>query len=217
MSPLFSAHFGNDHLEEYVSGVFSDSLDKLGLKSQVTSGWLANFPRARMFGRVHTVVIETVETDDENIRAGLGFLGSLGSEDVMVVKGSPKFAYFGELMSRLAQERGLQGVVIDGLTRDTYYTKTIDLPIFAKGYSPVDIKGRGRVTGVDRPVTIDGISVRAGDYIFGDNDAIVVIPQDVMPDLKIKVQEAIESEADIKRMIAAGRTVQEVLINHDEF
>jgi 4-hydroxy-4-methyl-2-oxoglutarate aldolase len=217
MNPLFLNNFGGDHLEEYVSGVFSDSLDKMGLKHQVSAGWQVNFPRARMFGRARTVVLETIETNDECIQTGLGFLGSLGQDDIMIVKGSNEYAYFGELMSRLSQERGLQGVVIDGLTRDTFYTKTINLPILARGYSPVDIKGRGRVKEVDIPIEIDGIAIAPGDYIFADNDALVVLPQNRMEELKIKVHAAITAEADIKQMISSGKSIREILVHHIEF
>ena len=217
MNPAFREWFGEEHLEEYQTGVFSDELDKLGHRHQVSTSWKLNRPGARFFGRVRTLSIETVETHDERLHDGLSFLTSLEPGDVLVIKGSRDFAYFGELMSRLAEKVGLSGVVIDGLTRDTYYTRRIDLPIFAKGYSPVDIKGRGRVGAIDERVMIDGICVHPGDYLFGDGDAVVAVPNSVMPTLRGRVLEAVRDEAAIKESIAAGASVDELLARFKEF
>ncbi len=213
----FQRWFGLDHLDEYCTGVFSDTMDKMGLKGRVSNTWKLNNPRARLFGKVRTLTVETLETNDERIQLGLNFLASLSSTDVFVVKGNQQFAYFGELMSRLSQEIGLAGVVIDGLTRDTWYTQTIDLPIFAKGYSPVDINGRGRVMGPDLPVMIEGIAVASGDYIFADSDAVVFIPATRMADVAAAVRVMVGKEADIKKMIADGKTIKDILTNHTEF
>lgn len=217
MNPLFKQHFLMHLIDEYVSGVFSDTLDKMGFRHQVAAGWQLNNSKLRMFGRARTLTIETIETPDERIKKGLGFLGSLDKNDILVVKGSYKFAYFGELMSRLSQERGLAGVIIDGLTRDTYYTQQIDLPIFAKGYSPVDIKGRGRVDEVDVPLDIDGIKVSSGDYIFGDSDAVVFIPTAEFDELVKRANAAVEEEGNIKEMIRQGKSIEEILDVAKEF
>lgn len=203
--------FGPEHPEEVVSGVFSDELDKLGLRDRVVDGWQLNTSRGRCFGRARTVLLEEVDTPDERISVGLGFLASLDPDDVLVVQGSARFAYFGELMSRLSQSRGLAGVVIEGLTRDAFYTQTIDLPIFARGYSPRDIKGRGRVAEVDVPVEVGHLEVSPGDYVFGDIDAVVCIPAEQLELLREPVRAAIREEAEIKRMIADGKSIEEIL------
>lgn len=213
----FQCWFGQEHLDEYCSGVFSDTMDKMGLSGRIITGWKLNTPRARLFGRVRTLLVEAVETNDERIQQGLNFLASLGGGDVFVVKGNAHFAYFGELMSRLSQEIGLAGVIIDGLTRDTWYTQSIALPIFAKGYSPVDIKGRGRVAAPDEPVVIDGLRIQCGDFVFADNDAAVFIPAQRMSEVASAVRTMVGKEAEIKQMIAEGRTIKEILTSHNEF
>ncbi len=217
MNTEFQRWFGDEHGEEFCTGVFSDCMDKLGIAGCVATPWQLNAPRARLFGKLRTLTVEAVETKDENLPLGLNFLASLNEGEVFLVKGNHTFAYFGELMSRLSQEIGIAGVVIDGLTRDTWHTQTIDLPIFAKGYSPVDIKGRGRVTAPDAPVAVDGIAVSSGDYVFADHDAVVFIPAARMVNVAQAVRAMVGKEADIKRMIAEGRTIKDILTNHTEF
>lgn len=200
-----------EYAAEYCTGLFSDELDQLGERGRVVTGFTLNRSTLRMFGRARTIRLETMETSDERIREGLGFLDRLNEGDVLLVEGSQKFAYFGELMSRMAMRRRLSGVVIDGLTRDTYFTTTIDLPVFARGYSPVDIKGRGRVAAVDVDVTIGGLTVSPGDYVFGDNDAVVLMKEKHMPALLERVNRTAAREDQIKRHIAAGMSVDELL------
>lgn len=213
----FKRFFSDENLEEFCSGVFSDELDKLGYKNQVINGFKLNKSSNRMFGKIRTLLIETIQTPDENIKKGLGFISGLGNGEVLFVKGSDEFAYFGELMSRLSMEIGLSGVVIDGLTRDSYFTQNIDLGIFCKGYSPKDIKGRGRVLDTDCEIKVKALSINSGDYVFGDSDAIVIIPQSIMKDLSINVLSAVKEEVRIKELIRQGISVNELLKSVKEF
>lgn len=213
----FVEFFDLQYLDEYCSGVFSDELDKMGYKNQVINNLSINKPSNRMFGKIRTLIIETIETPDENIKTGLNFLANLGNGEILFVKGSYEFAYFGELMSRLSQEINLSGVVIDGLTRDTFYTKNIDLPIFSSGYTPKDIKGRGRVKEVDVSFCMHNVQINTGDYVFGDNDACVIIPKIIIKELSEKVNIAVAEENHIKKMIAKGQSVSEILKIAKEF
>lgn len=214
---LAKKYFLKKCFDEYCSGLFSDELDKLNLKHQVSVKWRQNNSKLRLFGIVRTLVIEEIDTNDERIEVGLGFLSRLSNEEVIVVKGSKKFAYFGELMTRLSIEIGVKGAIIDGLTRDTFYTQSTKFPIFARGYSPVDIKGRGRVKKTDKLTLIDGISVSPGDYVFADSDAVVFIPKEVFSILLPKLNNAALNEYKIKQKIKAGASIKEILIDHREF
>jgi regulator of RNase E activity RraA len=203
-------------LTEVCSGMFSDELDKIGYKNQVITGMKLN-NNGKIYGRVQTLYVETIETDNENIRKGLGFLGTLNEGDILVVKGSDKFAYFGELMTRLSTRQGINGVVIDGLTRDSSYTINASLPIFSKGYSPVDIKGRGQVKETNIPLTIQDKQVTPGDYIFGDSDGVVIIPQQIHEELKNRILNVLQNERNIISDIREGKSVDYILENYKEF
>jgi regulator of RNase E activity RraA len=204
------------YLNELCSGMFSDELDKMGYKNQVITGMKLN-NNSKMYGEAKTVLIETLETNDENIKTGLGFLGTLGKGDVLCVQGSNEFAYFGELMTRLSTRQGIEGVVIGGYTRDSYYTKNASLPIFAQGYSPKDIKGRGRVQLTNVPITIDNKTINPGDYIFGDSDGVVIIPKETITELESKIENILLNERNIIEDIRSGYSVDYILEHYKEF
>ncbi len=201
------------------SGLFSDVMDRMGWKHQIITGFSRNQNTVSFMGRAHTVLIETKDTDDENIRTGLSFLGQCKKGDVLIVEGSREFAYFGELMTKLSEQMGIEGVVIDGLTRDTNYTHLpeVKLPILARGYSPVDIKGRGRVQQTDVPICIGSVEIRPGDLVYCDNEAVCVIPKEIEEKVLDKVKEKMEDEERITRLIESEITVEELLNQVTEF
>lgn len=120
-------------------------------------------------------------------------------------------------MTRLSVRKKLAGTIIDGLTRDTYYTQQVEYPIFAKGYSPVDIKGRGRVGDLDVEVEVQGVKIAPGDFIFGDNDAVVVIPSNLVEPAIPKFNECVKQEEATKKMIFNGTSTEDVLRLVKEF
>ena len=205
-----------NQINKLFSGMFSDELDKMGYRDQVVTGMKLN-NNSKIYGKVKTILIETLETDDENIKTGLGFLGTLDKGDILCVQGSKDFAYFGELMTRLSTRQGIEGVVIDGLTRDSHYTRDATLPIYTMGYSPKDIKGRGRVKDTNVPIMIGGKKVTPGDYIFGDSDGIVIIPHQLHQELETRIENVLQNEQNIKTDIRTGKSVNYILENYKEF
>ena len=205
--------------EELCSGIFSDVMDSMGYRGQVITGFQRNKSKISVLGRARTLKIETIETSDENIRMGLSFVGKVGKGEILLVSGSERFAYFGELMTRLSTRQEIEAIVIDGLTRDTNYThhESVQLPILAKGYSPVDIKGRGRVESVDVDIVIDGIRVEPNDLVYIDNEAICVVPKEKEQEVIEKVKEKIKEEKRITQLLESGISVEELLETVKEF
>ena len=203
-------------LNKLCSGMLSDELDKMGYRNQVIQGLVIN-KEHKIFSIARTIKIEELETDDENIRTGLGFIGSINKGEILCVQGSQQFAYFGELMTRLSIRQGLGGVVIGGFTRDSEFTQHTKLPIFSQGYTCKDIKGRGRVQEVDTSITIQGVEINPGDYIFGDLDGVVVVPKECKEELEQRLLQVILNENNIVRDITEGKSIEFILNTYKEF
>ena len=210
--------FGLD-LNDLCSGIFSDVMDTMGYRNQIITGFMKNKKKISALGRARTLKIETLETSDENIRMGLSFVGEVEKDEILMVSGSDKFAYFGEMMTRLSTRQGIEAVVIDGLTRDTNYTHQdfVELPILAKGYSPVDIKGRGRVQAVDVEIEIENVKIEPNDLIYIDNEAICVVPKQIEDEVIERVKEKIKEEKRITQLLESGISVEKLLETVKEF
>ena len=197
------------------SGMFSDFTNKDG-KSRVWNNFKAT-GSSNILGIVRTVELESMITTDENLGVGLPFLTSLNSGDVLVVKGSENFAYFGELMANLAVRAGLSGTIVFGASRDTRAIEKLGFPLYATSYTPVDIKGRGRVKSVDLEFEFEGYKIVPQSWVFADSDGAVFFPLEIAETVLSGVLKMIENEQVILGQISQGLTGEELATIHEGF
>jgi len=200
------------------SAVLSDELDKLGFRNQVLTNWNCNVKNINFFGIIRTLILNDTKDGNERIYRGLSFLESLKKDEILFVKGSDNYAYFGELMSRLSIKKGLKGVIIDGKTRDSIYTKKFKkFLILSKGYSPIDIKMRGRVDKTDKEFMTNKIKIKSYDYVFADEEAVIILPKKNIGKLVKNCKNTIENEKKIIKMINNKKGIKKILENFKEF
>jgi 4-hydroxy-4-methyl-2-oxoglutarate aldolase len=121
--------------------------------------------------------------------------------DVLVIdgKGDLGAALMGTIMMTACKQLGLAGVVIDGAVRDTLELEEMGFPVFAAGANPngptKNVPGR-----IGHPVSVGGVTVRAGDFVLGDADGVVVVEREKIASL---VPQAAKKVADESARIAA--------------
>jgi regulator of RNase E activity RraA len=197
------------------SGMFSDITNGDG-KTRVWNHFRATGNK-NILGVVRTVELESIVTTDENLAVGLPFLTSLSKGDVLVVKGSENFAYFGELMANLAIRTGVNGTIIFGASRDTRAIAKLDYSLHATSYTPVDIKGRGRVKNVDLPFKIDDYEIAPQSWVFADSDGAVFFPSEIATTVLNAVLKMVQDEQIILNQIADGLTGADLANIHKGF
>jgi 3-hexulose-6-phosphate synthase/6-phospho-3-hexuloisomerase len=127
--------------------------------------------------------------------------------DVIVIDaGGVGPAVWGELASHSAQEKKLAGVVIDGAVRDVAEIRRLNFPAFAKIITPTagEPKGFGEI-GV--PVNISGTKVFPGDWVIGDDDGVMVLPNKKAVEFANRAMDVLERENRIRREIEQGGTL----------
>ena len=110
----------------------------------------------------------------------------------------------GDLVVNNAQRRGLAGIVCDGLVRDASGIRAIGLPVFARGLSPSSPFKDGPAE-IGGAIACGGIAVHPGDVIVGDEDGVVVIPQNDLVIIAARLQEVFAKEAKMLAAIEAGQ------------
>jgi 4-hydroxy-4-methyl-2-oxoglutarate aldolase len=160
----------------------SDALDLIGIRHNAMSGDIKPIdPLMKIRGYAATIAFE-IASDydfDDPYSPAIDFLDSLQAGEVAVVATgkSVQSAFWGELFSTAAKQRGSTGIISDGPLRDVNQIFEVGLSAFGTGTSPYDYKGRMRVTGIGSEVECGGVKVSPGDFIIGDIDGVVVVPR----------------------------------------
>jgi regulator of RNase E activity RraA len=74
-------------------------------------------------------------------------------------------------------------------------------PIWAKGVQPQDSIDRWGITEFLKPIVIGNIFIRPDDYIFADEDAVLVIKSYLVKDVVGKLPTKLNYEQDIRNEI----------------
>ncbi len=136
--------------------------------------------------------------------------------DVIVVDAgsSSMNGIIGDLISTKAKHRGVTGFVIDGLIRDLPEVRETELPVFARGVTPIGPLHRGPGE-INFPVSCGGIVVNPGDIICGDENGVVVVRQDLAEDvierLQLQKKSLTEYEAAVRRGEFSNAWVDDLL------
>jgi regulator of RNase E activity RraA len=190
------------------TGAISDILDEIGYRRQVLpSAIQAIQPGQTLAGRALTVTGEAIEglPRDDYFRPFLSMLGSIQPGDVVISQPNDHtVAHFGELSAETAKLRGGAGVVIDGGIRDVDYIVKLGFPAFARYTTPQDIVGRWRLNHINVPIVVGETHIEPGDYVVGDRDGVVVIPQTVAEEVIGRAEECIRTENQVRKAILEG-------------
>lgn len=100
---------------------------------------------------------------------------SPGHGRVLVVDGgaSLRRALVGGNLGKAAAKNGWAGVIVDGCVRDSAELSECDVGIRALGLMPLPTEKRNEGQ-TDVPVQVQGVWVRPGDWLYADEDGVVV-------------------------------------------
>jgi 3-hexulose-6-phosphate synthase/6-phospho-3-hexuloisomerase len=118
-------------------------------------------------------------------------------------------AVWGELATQSAQRKGIAGVVIHGASRDTGEIRELGFPLFSLLQMPNagEPKGLGEL---NVPLHFLGMNVRPGDWLVGDDDGVVVIPQESAPEWANRAMDVLEKENRLRADIVGGSSLGKV-------
>ena len=202
------------------SAVLSDVLDSLGNTEHAMGPQIRPLDDSLvLFGRARTGLYMEVftETPGENpYELEIALIDDLKPDEIAVLAcpDSPRLAPWGELLSTASKARGAVGCVTDGLVRDIRLIRDMGFPVFAGGIGPLDSKGRGTVMRIDVPVVCGGIRVASGDWLFGDADGVVVIPEALAEQAIEAALAKIEGENRTREELEAGALLKDVFARH---
>lgn len=101
-----------------------------------------------------------------------------GNGKVLVVDGggSMRRALLGDMLAEKAAENGWAGIIVYGCIRDVDVIAETDLGVQALGSHPMKTDKRG-IGDLNVPVCFGGVSFVPGDFVYADNNGIIVSPE----------------------------------------
>lgn len=203
------------------SSVLSDVLDGMGLRDQAMRPFVRPLDdNDVLFGRARTglyMPVYEARSGENPYDVEMALVDDLRPGDVAVFAcngPTERIAPWGELLSTAATARGAAGCVTDGLVRDIRAIRAMGFPVFHGGIGPLDSKGRGKMMERDVTVACAGAIVRPGDYVFGDADGVVVIPQAAADEAFRLALDKVSGEDIVRDELARGLPLADVFRRH---
>lgn len=207
------------------AALISDTMDHLGLVGRTFEFGI--YPLAqgmKVAGPAFTVqAMSTPVTDARVTKVGFTLIKSMTPGCVLVksMQGDKSAGQFGEITATAMSAAGCVGAVIDGSTRDSDQLISMGFPTFVHFRHPLEAKGRIMSIDYQVPIYVKGIDgklmVNPGDYIFGDNDGVVVVPKELTLEVLGIAEKAFGEEEKTRAAVAAGLDPLDVYNKYGRF
>lgn len=197
-----------------------DVLDGYELRHQFVHHSIKPLDRTLMLaGPAFTVVGMSNSTRDLSRRMGPRVIDSFVPHVVACydTMGDEQTGVWGELWSVGAAKRGCVGAVVDGGIRDTAYIRRAGFPMYYKHTIPGDAVGRFNIVDFNCPVSIGGVRVNPGDYVFGDEDGIMIIPRALTLEVLEKSEAVCAKENRIRDAIDGKTSLADLYTKFGKF
>ena len=190
--------FNGSNYDEYINLV---SLLEVVSSCQISDAYLQVSNRSPVINNIKPInnkkvwgSVFTAETTSDDWGTSAIAIDEADPGDVIVFKvDDTDKAIWGELASISAQKKGIKATVIYGSARDRDALLYMDYPVFASDYCPNAGSALG-LGNVRIPLEIKNVKINLGDFLFGDENGVIVIPKQLFKDtmiqtLNVKIKE----------------------------
>lgn len=206
-----------DQFRPFDTSIVSDALDAFDVDGVITGLTPAN-PDHVAVGRATTVSFTETTTPGEQTNFPYAMLEAFEPEHIMLIKGvSPRLSCWGGRASQLADNAGLEGVIIEGGYRDVDLNRAGSFPVFARAATPLTGQRRVEIDAVGEPLTIDGVTVSPGDLLVADATGVVAVPASIARDVLETAEDLYAGECLLEAKIENGATVADLKSDDHEF
>ena len=183
----------------------SDAFSSVSGRSGVIEG-LKPMNRNKLYGRVFTA-----RTNSDDWGTSLMAMDNAREGEVLFIYTYGKVSsVWGELASTCAGEKGIAGTVLYGYARDMDALIDLDYPVYALDYCPNAGKALG-LGEINVDIEIGEDIVRPGDFVFADENGVVMIPQELFGETIVATFNIKTKESYIIGELKKGRLLSEII------
>ena len=168
-----------------LTGTISDAMDQLGIVGvvpgyvlpPVTNGTRMVGPALTVRNIQRTAQIHKAATVDKTNTQGETEAHNLAEPgDVLVIQGVMGCSNMGGQSASIAKRQGFIGAIVDATVRDPDGYRSMDWPVWCKGFTPITGKWRMETVEVNGIIEICGVQVRPGDLVCADEAGVAFVP-----------------------------------------
>lgn len=200
------------------TGAIADILDKAGHRHQVLPRTItASTSVNRLAGLAFTGQgYPAASAADDDTQTRLHMLDSItpGSISVWACGGSVNCAHWGEMMSTAASQRGCTGAVLDGGVRDMDLINAMRYPVFANFRCAASSVGRWNIKEFQTTIKIGETVIHPNDFVFGDIDGVVIVPQSMILDVLTAAEDINRRETAMRDELRRGVSVKDAFAKY---
>ena len=194
-----------DKLKQYSSQNVIDAMTVLGWDQSMLEGPKPLILKDKMVGMAITLGFVFYRKDllkdlPKGIDSPEYQAFELCSEDSVLVASSvgPWESIGGDIKFLRLFQKNIAGLVTDGSVRDSEAMEKYNFPIYAHSYTSKQGPGIMLPYFVNQPINCGGVLVRPGDYIIGDKDGVVVLPNVIVDECLEIMEEREQIEKIVK-------------------
>jgi 4-hydroxy-4-methyl-2-oxoglutarate aldolase len=113
-------------------------------------------------------------------------------------------------LSRIAQAKGILGLITDGAVRDSDSIRALGFPVFCRGTGLFGPTKQHPGT-LGEPIVLDGVRIAPGDWVLADGDGVVVIAGEEVEQTIAAAQAVAERERQMVRRAELGESTLDQL------
>jgi 4-hydroxy-4-methyl-2-oxoglutarate aldolase len=206
----------DDIIERYLalpdmSCAVADATEALGVTTSV-SGLRPVRARSRVCGPAVTLRYTPAGSEDAVLGdRDLYSLAPPGAVAVIDTGGHCDHAVVGEISAVWAELAGVAGVLTDGAVRDLDALSGAAIPIWSRGRSPQNARGRLDTAEINGAVRLADALVEPGDLVVADDNGAAVVPAAVIVEVLERCEQAQTAEAGVLDMLRGSDSLPDVI------
>lgn len=138
------------------------------------------------------------------------YIAEAGDILVADVKDHVDTSVWGGIQTKVAKDREIEGLIVNGSVRDVKDIKDYQFPVYCKGIVPAG-PHKGFAGKINHSISCGGIKINPGDLIVADRDGVVVVPyENINSVLKDSIDRLEEEKRWLKKINSGSTTIEAV-------
>jgi 4-hydroxy-4-methyl-2-oxoglutarate aldolase len=195
-------------LEQCYTGAVYDVMRNMGYPDQLLPGHIRPLNlQHKIAGPVFTIEgkVDRTMDKDTTLLKWCEMLSKAPSGHVLICQPNDNtVAHMGELSAETLTYKGIRGYIVDGGCRDSHFVERIGFPVYCSYFTPRDVVATWSATKLGGNITVGNVTIASGDYVLADRDGIIIIPQDLVPEVVEKTAAVLSTENLVRKAILSG-------------